>query len=71
MRTIQISLTIIHFISQSLCFTITDVRTDNGAEIDHPARTDSGGEFEGSLKIVHGEVRGQWQYTSNETFDPK
>ena len=57
MRTIQISLTIIHFISQSLCFTITDVRTDNGAEIDHPARTDSGGEFEGSLKIVNGEVR--------------
>ena len=57
MRTIQISLTIIHIINQILCFTITDVRTDNGAEIDHPARTDSGGEIKGSLKIVHGEVR--------------
>lgn len=44
MRALLLSLLIIQFISETLSFTITSSKTDNGGELDYPARTDNGGD---------------------------
>ena len=44
MRALLLSLLILQFISDTLSFTITSSKTDNGGELEYPARTDNGGD---------------------------